>query len=218
MHLNSKNTKIVVEEIQKIEKSLAILKKQLSLTDRDVSVSQDLETIFGVFDGKDFVSDSGKIYPVPGNYASKSKLVAGDKMTMYFNDEDSIYKVVEGVERRNLRAIFDESEEGFWGVVDDLDEPIELLEASCLYSMKYLGVEDGDEISVLVPADGPFNYGILLGPWEGEEDFSLERLKVKTRENYYEKESRNDDFSTKSSQKKDFDEEPNDLEFSDDYF
>ena len=34
--------------------------------------------IEGVFDGQNMVGSDGKTYPVPANYASKSKLVQGD--------------------------------------------------------------------------------------------------------------------------------------------
>jgi len=36
------------------------------------------KVIEGVFDGQNMVGSDGKIYPVPANYASKSKLVQGD--------------------------------------------------------------------------------------------------------------------------------------------
>ncbi|HET7320113.1 MAG TPA: hypothetical protein VFI84_00835, partial [Candidatus Saccharimonadales bacterium] len=36
------------------------------------------KVIEGVFDGQNMVGSDGKTYPVPANYASKSKLVQGD--------------------------------------------------------------------------------------------------------------------------------------------
>src|ERR1700751_2253296 len=45
------------------------------------------KVIEGVFDGQNMVGTDGKTYPVPANYASKSKLVQGDilKLTVAEN-------------------------------------------------------------------------------------------------------------------------------------
>ena len=43
-----------------------------------LSVSEGGKVIEGVFDGQNMIGPDGKQYPVPANYASKSKLVEGD--------------------------------------------------------------------------------------------------------------------------------------------
>ena len=42
--------------------------------------------IEGVFDGQNMVGSDGKTYPVPANYASKSKLVQGDILKLTIAD------------------------------------------------------------------------------------------------------------------------------------
>ena len=52
--------------------------------------------IEGVFDGQTMIGPDGKNYPVPANYASKSKLVEGDILKLTINDDGGfIYKQIE---------------------------------------------------------------------------------------------------------------------------
>ena len=45
--------------------------------------------IEGVFDGQSMLGPDGKSYPVPANYASKSKLVQGDILKLTIADDGS---------------------------------------------------------------------------------------------------------------------------------
>src|SRR5580704_1021794 len=45
------------------------------------------KVIEGVFDGQNMVGSDGKTYPVPANYASKSKLVQGDILKLTIADD-----------------------------------------------------------------------------------------------------------------------------------
>lgn len=47
---------------------------------KDFGISFEGKSIDGVFDGENMVGEDGNPYPVPPNYASKSKLVEGDLM------------------------------------------------------------------------------------------------------------------------------------------
>ena len=57
----------------------------------------------GIFDGENFIAPDGKKYLVPANYASKSKLVAGDilKLTI-MADGSFVYKQISPVERKKI--------------------------------------------------------------------------------------------------------------------
>src|SRR3990167_9816950 len=51
--------------------------------------------IEGVFDGQNMVGSDGKTYPVPANYASKSKLVQGDILKLTIADDGAfMYKQI----------------------------------------------------------------------------------------------------------------------------
>ena len=61
------------------------------------------KVIEGVFDGQTMVGPDGKSYPVPANYASKSKLIEGDILKLTIADDGSfIYKQIGPVARRQI--------------------------------------------------------------------------------------------------------------------
>src|SRR5579884_2500845 len=61
------------------------------------------KVIEGSFDGQNMVGPDGKVYPVPANYASKSKLVQGDTLKLTIADDGSfIYKQIGPIDRKKL--------------------------------------------------------------------------------------------------------------------
>ena len=51
------------------------------------------KVVEGIFDGQKMAGPDGKEYPIPANYASKSKLVEGDILKLTIADDGSfIYK------------------------------------------------------------------------------------------------------------------------------
>jgi len=80
--------------IQEAETNLAAANELLvSLVGDDekvqARVTDDIlgKVIEGVFDGQNMVGSDGKTYPVPANYASKSKLVQGDILKLTIADD-----------------------------------------------------------------------------------------------------------------------------------
>ncbi len=61
------------------------------------------KVVEGVFDGQKMAGPDGKEYPVPANYASKSKLVEGDILKLTIADDGSfIYKQIGPTERKQI--------------------------------------------------------------------------------------------------------------------
>ncbi|HMS31524.1 MAG TPA: hypothetical protein PJ984_03960, partial [Candidatus Saccharibacteria bacterium] len=61
------------------------------------------KVIEGVFDGQNMLGPDGKTYPVPANYASKSKLVQGDILKLTIADDGGfIYKQIGPVPRKQV--------------------------------------------------------------------------------------------------------------------
>src|SRR5471030_1604688 len=54
----------------------------LSQSTANFSVSEGGKVIEGIFDGQNMIGPDKKQYPVPANYASKSKLVEGDGLKL----------------------------------------------------------------------------------------------------------------------------------------
>jgi hypothetical protein len=114
-----------------------------------LSVSGGGKVIEGVFDGQNMMGPDGKKYPVPANYASKSKLVEGDVLKLTIADDGSfIYKQIGPVERVKKIGILSQTENGEYRVIADAKAYKVLLA-----SLTYFKAEPGDEITIVVPTD-----------------------------------------------------------------
>ncbi|OGE79218.1 MAG: hypothetical protein A2751_04465 [Candidatus Doudnabacteria bacterium RIFCSPHIGHO2_01_FULL_46_14] len=108
------------------------------------------KVIEGVFDGQNMMGPDGKKYPVPANYASKSKLVEGDVLKLTISDDGSfIYKQIGPVEREKKLGILSQTENGEYRVTVD-GKSYRLL----LASLTYFKAEPGDEVAIVVPQSG----------------------------------------------------------------
>ena len=104
--------------------------------------------IEGVFDGQNMVGSDGKTYPVPANYASKSKLVQGDILKLTIADDGTfLYKQIGPVPRKQVVGAL-KLENGHY-FVDVNGKPFRVL----LASVTYFKVKPGDQVSVNVPED-----------------------------------------------------------------
>lgn len=102
--------------------------------------------IEGSFDGQNMVDSQGQSYPVPANYASKSKLVEGDGMKLTITDEGKfIYKQIAPIERRITKGVLIQ-EDGQYKVLAE-GKPYRVL----LASVTFYRAEVGDQVSVLLP-------------------------------------------------------------------
>lgn len=111
----------------------------------------------GVFDGQNMQGNDGEEYPVPPNYASKSKLVEGDIMKLTIGADGSFtYKQIGPVERRRAvgRVVVDEH--GNFGVTTP-----EKVYRILLASVTFYKVEEGDEVTVLLPVNGDALWGAV---------------------------------------------------------
>ncbi len=114
-----------------------------------LTVSGTGKVIEGVFDGQNMMGPDGKKYPVPANYASKSKLVEGDILKLTIAEDGSfIYKQIGPVERLKKIGIITQEESGEYRVVAD-GKAYKVL----LASLTYFKGGPGDEVTVVVPKD-----------------------------------------------------------------
>lgn len=129
-----------------------IMKKAQSL-----SMGEGGKIIEGVFDGQNMVGPDGKQYPVPANYASKSKLVEGDVLKLTIADDGSfIYKQIGPMERRKVLGILAQDERGEYKVVAE-GGTFKVL----LASLTYFKAEPGDQITIVVPKDKDATWGAV---------------------------------------------------------
>jgi hypothetical protein len=116
---------------------------------RKVEEIEDGTVVQGTFDGQVMQGSDGKQYPVPANYASKSKLVEGDVLKLTITPDGSfIYKQIGPAERRHAIGVVVQDERGNYMVVAD-GRPYRVL----LASITYFKAEPGDEVAIVAPRE-----------------------------------------------------------------
>ncbi len=116
---------------------------------RKIEGETDGTIIQGTFDGQIMIGTDGKQYPVPANYASKSKLVEGDMLKLTITPDGSfIYKQIGPVERKRAIGIASQDETGNYYIIAD-GKPHKVL----LASITYFKAEPGDEVAIVLPRD-----------------------------------------------------------------
>lgn len=149
------------EALQKViaeaEKTITATKQKLAQMQGDQTINsrQDFRNddtgseFYGIFDGQIMVGEDGKQYPVPSNYASKSKLVENDMLKLTITPTGSfIYKQVGPVERKYLIGIVEKDERGNFVINSEGIKYKTLLAAAT-----YFKVEAGDEVTLVIPRD-----------------------------------------------------------------
>ena len=113
-----------------------------------VVTDPDGKIIEGVFDGQIMIGPDGKNYPVPANYASKSKLVEGDLMKLTITPEGKfLYKQIGPVERKTVIGTLIHHDDKYF--VEVAGREYEILYAS----VTYFHLKEGSQVSVVVPAN-----------------------------------------------------------------
>ena len=106
------------------------------------------KVIEGVFDGQSMVGSDGKTYPVPANYASKSKLVQGDILKLTIADDGAfMYKQIGPIPRKQVVGVLKQENGHYFVEVGDKDYRV------LLASVTYFKAKPGDQVSVNVPED-----------------------------------------------------------------
>ena len=156
--LPEKQIKRLRSLIQEAETNLAAAKELLIsmlgdgetiTTPREVVISNNEGKIIeGVFDGQIMIDQDGKNYPVPANYASKSKLVEGDIMKLTITKEGKfLYKQIGPVERKTVIGTLIRHDDKYFVEVNGRE--YEILYAS----VTYFRLKEGSQVSVVIPAN-----------------------------------------------------------------
>lgn len=141
--------------IQEAETSLGAAKELLvSLVGDDTSVrtvsSEEAlgKIIEGVFDGQNMVGSDGKVYPVPANYASKSKLVQGDILKLTIGDDGAfMYKQIGPIPRKQVVGTLIQETGHYYVEVGTRKYRV------LLASVTYFKAKPGDQVSVNIPEE-----------------------------------------------------------------
>mgnify|MGYP001565043542 CR=1 FL=1 len=114
------------------------------------------QIVEGVFDGQNMIGPDGKSYPVPANYASKSKLIPGDVLKLTISDDGSfLYKQIGPIERKRLIGPL-VYEDGQYKVLAG-GKSYKVL----LASITYYRAEVGDNVTLIVQALQESEWGAI---------------------------------------------------------
>jgi len=110
----------------------------------------------GIFDGEKMTNNNGKEYPVPANYASKSKLVPGDILKLTIKPDGTfLYKQIGPVERKRIIGTLT-YEDGQYKVISQGKAYKTLLA-----SVTYFKGQVGDQITLIVPEAKDSEWGSI---------------------------------------------------------
>ncbi len=111
---------------------------------------------YGVFNGKQMETETGKVFPVPANYASKSKLIEGDslKMTLLPSGE-MIYKHIDVAERELMQGTLVLDKDAYKVLCND-----RLIQVPYA-SITFFRAQVGDSIVVIAPKDESKTWGAI---------------------------------------------------------
>lgn len=102
----------------------------------------------GVFDGQKMAGPDGKEYPVPANYASKSKLVEGDILKLTIADDGSfIYKQIGPIDRTQVIGTLVQHDGIYYVEANGREYRI------LLASVTYFRINIGDQVTIIIPTE-----------------------------------------------------------------
>ncbi|MCK5122974.1 MAG: hypothetical protein KAQ87_02400 [Candidatus Pacebacteria bacterium] len=170
----SKQNKIVLlrQMIENAERNITAAKQILAQLDdgskkssKNPEISQLIE---GTFDGEKMISLDGKSYPVPANYASKSKLVEGDLLKLSITEGGLfLYKQISPIERRQIIGVVLKDENDKYYVLSE-GKKYKVL----LASLTYFKAKKGDEVTLVVPKEKISEWAAIEGVTDNAENNS----------------------------------------------
>ena len=135
---------LTTKEIKQLETREKDFKKKA----KKLAVVEEGKIIEGVFDGQNMIGSDEKQYPIPVNYASKSKLVEGDILKLTVEPDGSfLYKQIGPVDRK--KVIGKVIKDGIELKIEAENKKYKVLNAS----LTYFQAEKGDQVTIVVPKD-----------------------------------------------------------------
>lgn len=127
-----------------------------NMASKSSSGEQGGKIVEGIFDGEKMIDGEGTEYPVPANYASKSKLVEGDQLKLTVTEDGRfLYKQIGPVPRKSLIGPLT-YEDGKYKVLAG-GKAYQVL----LASITFYHAEVGDNVTIIVPEGKDAVWGAL---------------------------------------------------------
>lgn len=107
-----------------------------------------VKVVEGIFDGQNMMGPDQRVYPVPANYASKSKLIPGDRLKLSIADNGGFkYKQIGPVSRREVVGLVTYNDGQYQVMADGK------LYKVLLASITYYKAEVGSKVTIIIPQD-----------------------------------------------------------------
>lgn len=156
---------LIKETIINAEKSLQTAKSLLAQLEtkfvpqkKTYGVAEGGKVVEGSFDGQVMIGMDGRQYPVPANYASKSKLVEGDMLKLVITDDGGfIYKQIGPFKRKHVIGILRENKDAGGYVVEAEGKTYKVL----LAAVTYHHASPNDEIALVVADTEEATWGAI---------------------------------------------------------
>lgn len=146
----------IEEKVQSVKRILFEQVYQEEAENLDIIQQGPVTIIEGVFNGEEMIDKDGKKYAVPANYASKSKLVAGDKLKLTISQDGSfIFKQIGPIERKHIIGKLQKT--GDRWLVTCEGKKFQCLQAS----VTYFKAKAGDKITIIVPKVGESEWAAI---------------------------------------------------------
>lgn len=167
---NQSKIALLRQMIENADRNIAAAKQILSQLDGGIKrpqiKSEASQIVEGTFDGEKMIGMDSKKYPVPVNYASKSKLVEGDLLKLTITDDGSfLFKQISPIERRTIIGTVIKDSDGKCYVYSE-GRKYKVL----LASLTYFKAKEGDEVTLIVPKEKISEWGAIeavIGTSEG---------------------------------------------------
>lgn len=110
----------------------------------------------GVFNGQTMIDKNENEYPVPANYASKSKLVPGDVLKLTIKEDGSfLYKQIGPVPRKRIIGTLTYEDSQYKVIAEGRAYQV------LLASVTYFKAEIGDKVTLVVPETEESEWGAI---------------------------------------------------------
>ncbi len=129
---------------------------RLDTSDSSAYQEGESQIVEGVFDGQNMIGPNEKIYPVPANYASKSKIVEGDRLKLSILPNGTfLYKQIAPIEREHVKGTLIQEDGQFKVLVEGKTYRV------LLASVTYYKGDVGDEVTLILPKDHEAQWGAI---------------------------------------------------------
>lgn len=146
---------------------------KMASTLSDHTTTDEGQIVEGIFDGQNMIDSDKKSYPVPANYASKSKLIPGDVLKLTITKEGSFkYKQIGPAERKRVTGPLT-YEDGQYRVITN-GKAYKVL----LASVTYFRAETGDQIVLIVPEFEESEWGAIENVLPKNEMEGIENMEI----------------------------------------